>query len=354
MKKKYLSIAVASVFTAMVMGCGADTAAEFQTIEFERFESVEAEGHLEETLEEKTEESSEEIVEEITQEEQEEEEFTFADLSKRKFEFCSGAGGWVEEFAIEKDGYFTGKFHDSNMGDTGEGYEDGTLYSSSYSGYFTDLIKINDHTYQMTLEDISYKESTGSEEIRQNVRSIYTDSYCLSGTDTFTIYLPGTPLSEISEDIYFWISWYNQSETELTMIVIVDETNGYGIYSHDRPEPLDDARTTFNNCKESYDYYGEKVSEAITTAEMVEYTGTMYAISDDCLNYIWNLIRYNVDEDKFNEILTEQRAWISEKEATAQEVSSEYNGGSFSTVSYNSTLATLTIERCEELIEYLK
>ncbi len=279
--------------------------------------------------------------------------FTFADLSKRQFEFCSGAGAWSEDFTIEKDGYFQGNYHDSDMGVTGEGYADGTRYSSSYSGHFTDLTKINDYTYQMKLKDITYKDTPGKERIWDNTRVIYTESYCLGGTDTFLIYLPGTPLSELSEEVRMWLSMGEQSETELTMIAIVDEYNEYGIYSYDRAEPLEDAQMTFNSFKYSYDYYNEMLSEVDTTMEMLEYSGAMYTVSDNCLNYLWNLIRYNVDEGKYQEILAEQREWIANKEEQAKKESEEF-GGTFSMVVYNDTLATLTIKRCEELIEYLK
>ena len=61
-----------------------------------------------------------------------------------------------------------------------------------------------------------------------------------------------------------------------------------------------------------------------------------------------------VDEEKYNEILTKQREWIAEKEAQAEENRAEVGGGTFAPVIYNDTLATLTMERCEELIEYLK
>lgn len=281
-------------------------------------------------------------------------EFTFLDLSKRQFEFSSGAGGWSEEFVIEKDGYFKGKYHDSDMGDTGEGYDNGTFYSSSYSGHFTDLTKIDSHTYRMKLADIAYEEAADTTEIKDGIRYIYTEAYCLGGTDSFMVYLPGTPLDKLPQDVYLWISGINQSQSELTMIVIADETNGYGIYSYDRLEPSEDARWTFDSYKESYDYYSDKVTEAGTTAEMAEYTAIMYELSDECLNYIWNLIRYNTDEEKYNEILAKQRAWIAEKETRAEEVMAEYAGGSFATVAYNDMLASLTIERCEELIEYLE
>ncbi len=340
MKRKSMGVVVSVLMAFFIAGCGSASQAEIQTISSETKESVQTE-------EQSSTSSEASNIEEI-------EELTFADLSKYSFEFSSGAGAWGEWFTIEKDGYVTGLFNDSNMGETGDGYEDGTRYSSSYSGHFTNLTKIDEHTYQMTLADISYKEPIGTEEIEDKILYIYTGSYCLGGTDTFTIYLPGTPLNVLSEDIYSWIRYSNESETELTMIVIADETNGYGIYSYDRPDPLEDAQLTYSSYKESYDYYGGLLTEATTTAEMVEYSARKYELSDTCLNKIWHLIRYNVEEDRYNEILEEQREWIKEKEAAAEEASAEYNGGSFATVAYNDTLASLTIERCEELIEYLK
>ena len=75
-----------------------------------------------------TEIASEDISEqESITEENAEEGLTFEDLSKYSYYFSSGAGGWGEEFVIERDGYFKGSFHDSDMGDTGEGYPNGTV-----------------------------------------------------------------------------------------------------------------------------------------------------------------------------------------------------------------------------------
>ncbi len=306
---------------------------------------VQPEGEAEEVVE--TESASEEVS--LT----ESAEFTFADLSKYQFEFCSGAGGWSEEFTIEKDGYFTGKYHDSDMGSTGEGYN-GTFYCCTYSGHFTDLVKIDDYTYEMKLADIVYDDEVGTEEIIDGELNVYTDSYCLGSTDTFTVYLPGKPMEEISEEVRLWLYSSNDGEDELIFVAIADVDNGYGIYSYDRWEPLEDAQMTYNSYKESFDYYTELVVNAETTPEMVEYTGRMYEVADDCLNYIWNLVRYNVDEDEYATILEEQRAWIAEKEAKAKEASDEFEGGTFAPVTYNDVLATLTMERCEALIEYLK
>lgn len=351
MKKKILLIMLTVVFGTTMAGCGAANTVDTSSDAKENMESVQEKEQTESGQEEKEIEPSQ-IEEKV--EEQETTDLTFADLAKKNFEFSSGAGAWSEEFTIENDGYFYGNYHDSEMGSIGEGYDNGTIYSSSYSGHFTDLMKVNDYTYKMKLADISYKYAADTEEISDNTRYIYTESYCLGSNDTFTIYLPGTPLAELSQEVVQWISMCNQSETELTMVIIVDEQNGYGIYSQDRAEPLQEAQQMFESCKQSYDYYSNKLSESSTTLEMTEYSGLEYKISDECLNYIWNLIRYNVETEQYNKILTEQRSWISEKEDKAKEASLEYEGGSIENVIYHETLATLTMERCEELIEYLK
>ena len=364
MKHKLIRITLATFLALTCVGCGTEAPRELEAETWERTETsenVEISESIEITQGDETpvgetvstEAQEETVAEPDVQESAAVPEFSFADLSKRAFECSWGSGGWSEEFAIEKDGYFTGRY--SGWGtdkEVGEDYE-ATMYENSYSGHFTDLTKINDYTYQMKLADISYKMEPGRITFIDNVRYIYTESYCFKEGKTYTVYLPGTPLSEL-EEVKLWFSGMNESETELTMIMLVEANNECAAYSRDRLAPLEDAQRSYDNCKESYDYYRDKLSEAYSTLEMVQYTGTMYEISDDCLNYIWNLIRYNVDEDKYQEILAEQREWISKKETQAEEERDEFGGGTFAPVIYNDILAQLTIERCEELIEYLK
>ena len=159
----------------------------------------------------------------------------------QSYYFSSGVGGWGEEFIIERDGFFKGKFYDSDMGDSGEEYPDGTHYNSNYSGYFENLKKIDEYSYEMTMREINYKEVPGTEEILDGTRYIYTDAYCLGDNDTFKVYLPGAPLNILSEDVLSWIQYSNKSDTVLTMLIIVDEENGYGICSYERLSAVDEA-----------------------------------------------------------------------------------------------------------------
>lgn len=279
---------------------------------------------------------------------------TFEELSKWQFGFSSGAGGWEDVFTVEKDGFFTGKYHDSDMGDIGEGYDKGTRYSSSYSGHFKGLEKLDAYTYKLTLSDITYKEETGTQEILDGIRYVYTDAYALGNNDTFLVYLPGTPVSCFSEEVWVWLRDHNGSETELTMPVLVDEKNGYGIYSYERMTPLEDARVNYEAYKESYAHYTQMASEGTTTMEIREYTAAMYDVSDECLNYLWNLVRYNVEEEEFEKILAEQRQWIAEKEEKADAAEAEWEGGTFAPIIYLDTKAEMTMQRCEELLQYME
>ncbi len=279
---------------------------------------------------------------------------TFEVLSQYSYHFSSGAGGWGEEFIIECDGYFKGKYHDSDMGSNADAYPNGTVYSSNYSGYFENLKKIDEYSYEMTMREIQYKEVPGTEEIEGGVRYIYSDAYCLGGNDTFKVYLPGTPLDLLSEEVLSWIHYYNDSDTVLTMLIIVDEENGYGICSTERLSAVEDAAMYYSSYKESYDYYTRLAAETTSTAEMVDNAKRRYEVADDCLNYLWDIIRYCLDEEAFMKLQSEQREWVSQKEEQAQANADEWGGGSGAPVVYYDILADLTMQRCGELLEYIK
>lgn len=363
MRQKFLVATMTILFAFTCVGCSteapreleAETLVSAETPEqVELAENVET-AQVEETSVEETattESQEETMADPDGQESVEVPEFTFADLSTKEFQFSTGAGGWSEELRIEKDGYFTGKLQDYLFIDNGGSDK---LRINSYSGHFTNLTKIDDYTYRITLADISYKGTSGSEVEVRGVPYVYADSnFLVDTTNTFAIYLPGKPLNEIPEAIFRWMDYLNESDSELTTLAIVNETYQNAMYSYDRPAPLEDAQEAYRVCREACEEYADLLSNTYTTQEMVEYSGAIYEESDECLNYIWNLIRYNVDEDKYQEILAEQREWIAEKEAAAADLETGFGGGSYSAVDYNDVLGQKTLKRCEELIEYLK
>lgn len=141
-----------------------------------------------------------------------------------KFVFTSGAGGWGTEMTLNEDGTFKGLYHDSDMGDTGTGYSNGTVYICDFSGKFTVPEKINEYIYSMNLESLDVEGTPGTVYYENDVRYIVSDPYGFDDADEFLIYLPGCPLEETSEEFLSW-SFIN------TQIRNTIPAGVYGIYN---------------------------------------------------------------------------------------------------------------------------
>jgi uncharacterized protein YecT (DUF1311 family) len=364
-RKLYTTLSIMAVTTTMLTACG-NTSNKANSQESSASETVI--DNFEEIMSNETENNQQSDVSEvetvITTESAENEtvskDYTFEDLSKYNYEFCSGAGGWSTDFYIEKDGYFHGNYHDSEMGVTGDGYENGTMYSSVFTGHFSGLTKVDDYAYEMVMSDISYKDEVGTEEIEiiDNIKYIYDEAYGLCGTKRFLVYFVGTPVNIFDEEVYWWIK--DSVDTSagdnalLQTPVIVNEDQQYGIYSYERLSPAEEAEINYNSYKQSYDYLNELLTEATTTGDMLIYANKSYENADSCLNCLWNLIKYNTDNDTFQTILEEQRSWLKQRDEQATTNRDSWEGGTFAEVDYQDTMATMTMERCETLLEYVK
>ena len=147
-----------------------------------------------------------EIAEPTTQELTDEEIFS-------KFEggytFTAGIGYWSSHIELKSDGTFTGDYHDSNMGESGDGY-DTTQYQSEFTGRFINPKKINDYTYSFELDEIKYKNTPGTEEI-QDMGSMkmlvkYSEAYGIAGdTKTVYAYTSNAPTLMLPEPFMTWV-----------------------------------------------------------------------------------------------------------------------------------------------------
>lgn len=151
----------------------------------------------------------------------------FTALNGLHLSYASGVGAWSSELSMQADGQFVLNYHDSDMGDSGAGY-DATVYISNASGRFDQVQKINDTTYTMRLADISIEDVPGSEWIEDTgsgrVRYVACDAAGLDGIDTVTVYLPGTPMSSIPEDALFRMFYEG---TVLNGVVIIGSGDFY-------------------------------------------------------------------------------------------------------------------------------
>ena len=82
---------------------------------------------------------------------------------------------------------------------------------------------------------------------------------------------------------------------------------------------------------------------------MNEISGQIYAVWDNALNTIWEILKENKDEESMETLTEEERYWIRRKEETVQEAGAEVEGGSLYSLVVSSKAADLTRKRVYEL-----
>lgn len=100
----------------------------------------------------------------------------------------------------------------------------------------------------------------------------------------------------------------------------------------------------------------DRNEEAKTTmVEMEEQEAERYKKWDESLNEIYGVLMEQLNTEQRDQLREEQRKWIEHRDATAKESSLKYKGGSTESLEYVATQASLTKERCYELIaKYMK
>ncbi len=154
------------------------------------------------------------------------------------FVFSSGVGAWATELQVEDDGSFTGVYHDSEMGDTGDSYPNGTVYFCNFSGKFTEPLRFDECMYEMDLEELETEGVEGDSYIENGVRYVHSEPYGISGGTQFTLYTPGQPYEMVSEDFAWWVRSVSGSQDTdyLTCYAICNAATQDGFVGYDNQE----------------------------------------------------------------------------------------------------------------------
>ena len=129
---------------------------------------------------------------------------TFEQLAGLDWSFSSGVGGWSTEMKIAADGSFSGNYNDSEMGETGDNYPNGTVYVCAFSGQMSQPEKVDAHTWRVTIEKVTTEAPANQESFEDGQRFVTADPYGVVEGDEMTIHLPGTPTDTFTEDMLFW------------------------------------------------------------------------------------------------------------------------------------------------------
>ena len=127
----------------------------------------------------------------------------FEQIKGQEFIFASGVGAWYTALVVREDGSFTGDYHDSEMGDAAETYPDGTVYGCLFHGQLSDPVRVDEYTWTAGIT-VEKDEGQAAEAIEDGIRYVTAEPYGLEKAGTVTIYVPGTPVESLPEELLFW------------------------------------------------------------------------------------------------------------------------------------------------------
>ena len=154
-------------------------------------------------------------------------------LVGKNFVFSSGTGGWSTTLSIGPNSTFSGVYHDSDMGVTGPGYPGGTVSYSKFSGKFKQVHQLNPNLYEMYIENLQYENPVGGLEIKEGQKYDYTEAYGISKNTRMAIYLPGTPISSMPEELRLYSYGLIPEDSQtLPVYVIQGDMEGFFIEYH--------------------------------------------------------------------------------------------------------------------------
>ena len=134
----------------------------------------------------------------------------------QEFVFTSGAGGWETVITINSDGTFTGEYKDSEMGDTGENYPNGTMYICNFKGKFTSPKQVDEYIYSMKLEYLDQEKNPGDEYYEEGTRYLVSEPYGFDHADEFLLYFPGIQMADLPVGFTNWLNAFlNVQTTEI-------------------------------------------------------------------------------------------------------------------------------------------
>lgn len=125
--------------------------------------------------------------------------------------FCSGAGAWRTNLSLASDGSFSGQYTDW---DCAAQYPGGLYRICTFSGTFSNLRQLDDHSYSMVLEELTCQETEGEEWVENGTLYIGSTPYGMEGGTAFYLYSPETSTDVLTTESLqvAWPEW-NLPET---------------------------------------------------------------------------------------------------------------------------------------------
>lgn len=285
--------------------------------------------------------------------------FSYADLADYNFCFSSGVGSWSTDLTVNEDGTFQGNYHDTDMGDSGAEYPNGTRYVSNFSGKFTEMEAVSSYAYMAQIEYIQCEETPGTTEISDGMRIIYSEPYGMDHAENILFYKQGAPAAELPQGYLNWVQTLPgtlDENNQLCFPGIYNEAAEEGFFSTEKESSEISASGIDAELEQTAARAAELESRLSTEqdlAAMTELSNQLFFIWDDQLNSMWQRIKTILPAADMERLRDEELDWIAEKEAAVAAAGTNADA-SMRALIENGKAAAMTRDRVYVLAEYLR
>ena len=274
----------------------------------------------------------------------------FSQLKNLEFYFSSGAGGWRTILHIDGSGGFSGTYSDSDMG-SGENGIHRIQMRCDFSGQFTQPVRVNDYTYSVRIDEITYEKEAGTDEVIGVTHYYYTDPYGLEDAEDILIYLPGAPLGQLPQEFRSWVGYSENTRDELPFYALNNAVHQQGFSSYDRLESIRDSLEWMEDSAASIKT--ELTGGTLTQAEQEEWAASLAEIWGGALDDLWGCLEQRLDPAELEPLAVEQTAWISWKDEQVTQAGADPHEGCTQAAAEDMAAAELTRDRVYELLDWL-
>ncbi|MDO4648635.1 MAG: hypothetical protein Q4B26_08280 [Eubacteriales bacterium] len=270
--------------------------------------------------------------------------FSYADLSNTSFSFSSGVGAWGTGMEISSDGTFSGNYHDTDAGSSGDGYN-GTVYYSDFRGKLGELTKISENVYEAQITKFQIKNEKDSSEIKDGMLYKYTLPYGLLDADgekpasKLTFYLKGTDVSTLPESFSMWaLSYTYNNKTILEECCIHNSEADHWFIGYAKEETSGEAGSDSSSASTSYpEPWNTKLQNALQREEQLKASyqssqsgNDRFSISSQLYLDVWdallNEIWQSYSEGTKDQLRPSEIDWINRKDSEVASYSDQAEG----------------------------
>lgn len=144
---------------------------------------------------------------------------TLPDGLPMDFYLSGSAGNWSTSVTLYSDGSFSGGFSNMDMG---------VFYTNTFVGRFSDIKRMNDYTYVMTVSELDLDKTPGEEWYGELGHMVAAKPAGVEMGETFYLYLPQAPMAELELPPEFMMNWYDGNGVTLGCFGLYGKTQDFG------------------------------------------------------------------------------------------------------------------------------